>query len=292
MSHQYQHTTTSPHQNIVVGKVVIAGAGPGDPELITMKAFRFLQNADVLIVDRLVSEDLLGFIKEGARVIFAGKQGGNENSVAQAEINDLLVEEARKNKLVLRLKGGDASIFSNLLDELAVLVAHKIPYQIIPGITAASGAAAAAGIPLTARGLSAAVRFLTCYKSDLLNAATWEELARTDDTLVFYMSSGTLSCIVGKLLDHGISNDKYLAIVEQATTPHQNVQIFNLHEYEMKPTAKLASPSLIIIGKVARLHAQFKWLPNASGEEYFPPLQQKKILSFHISRNKPYADRT
>ena len=261
--------------NTHTGKVILAGAGPGDPELLTVKALRYLQKADVVITDRLVSEVILQeYVREEALIIPVGKQCGKGASTAQSDINDLLVEYANQGKLVVRLKGGDASIFSNILDELRTLAAHGIPYEIIPGITAALGAAAYAGIPLTARGYSTAVRFLTYYKKDALNESYWKDLAQTDDTLVFYMSSDPLDQLVEKLQQYGIGADKWLAVIEQATTPLQNVYNCPVHAY--LPAAKgshYTSPTLIIIGKVAALHETFQWKNNSgSKENYFVPV--------------------
>ena len=148
--------------NNIKAKVILAGAGPGDPELITVKVARYLQLADVVLTDRLVSEEILNtYVRKDAEIIHVGKQCRRGISTPQKTINELIVEYALQNKLVVRLKGGDVSIFSNILDELEALVANKISYEIIPGVTAALGAAATAGIPLTARGYSTAVRFLT-----------------------------------------------------------------------------------------------------------------------------------
>jgi uroporphyrin-III C-methyltransferase len=217
------------------GKVILAGAGPGDPELVTLKTLRYLQQADVVISDRLVSAELINEnMKPGALLIPVGKQAGSGSSTPQETINQLLVEYASQYPLVLRLKGGDVTFFSNILDELRTLTHHRIPYELVPGVTAASGAAAYAGIPLTARGYSSAVRFLTYYRSVICNEHSWKDLATTDDTLVFYMSAEVLDSLVEKLLDHGISADKYLTVIEQATTPYQNVHLFNLWEYEKK----------------------------------------------------------
>ena len=259
------------------GKVILAGAGPGDPDLITLKALRYLQNADVVIVDRLVSEDLLTrHVKAGAKVIRVGKQAGNNFSTPQKDINDLLVEFAQYNQLVVRLKGGDVSFFSNMLEELNTLVAHRIPYEIIPGVTAASGAAACAGIPLTARGYASAVRFLTYYRDVVWDEALWKDLAATDDTLVFYMSAEGLDTLVEKLLDNGISPDKHMVVIEQATTPSQKVHLFSLEDYEEKIwDTRFSSPSLIMVGRVTILHKEFQWVPNfSSRKNYFTPLQE------------------
>ncbi len=161
------------------GKVVIAGAGPGDPELITMKAARYLQLADVVLTDRLVSDEILKtYVRKDAEILYVGKQCRRGISTPQKTINELLVDYALMGKLVVRLKGGDVSIFSNIMDELETLVANNIPYEIVPGVTAALGAAAYAGIPLTARGYAPAVRFLTYYKSDIVTDKYWKDLAK------------------------------------------------------------------------------------------------------------------
>lgn len=263
--------------SIKSGKVILAGAGPGDPELLTMKAARYLQNADVVLVDRLVSKEILAdYLSPKAEIIYVGKQYRRGISTPQKTINELMVEHALLRKLVVRLKGGDVSIFSNILDELETLVAHDIPYEIIPGVTAALGAAAFAGIPLTARGYATSVRFLTYYKSDIVTNEYWQELANTEDTLVFYMSSETLSSVVEKLTAHQIDENKLLAVIEQATTPFQNVRIHNLYDFKRNFSAtNFVSPTLIIIGRVVSLHENYKWLENSRTKEfYFKPLNE------------------
>lgn len=267
------------------GRVIIAGAGPGDPELLTLKAVRFLQKADVVLVDRLVSQQIISnFVSPNAEIIHVGKQCRRGISTPQQTINELMVHYALLGKLVVRLKGGDVSIFSNILDELEILTANKLPFEIIPGVTAALGAAAYAGIPLTARGYATSVRFLTCYKSEILSEDYWKELANTNDTLVFYMSSETLLKVVDKLTAHQIHEDKLMAIVEQATTPLQNVQVTNLYDFKRKNSApSFISPTLIIIGRVVALHANFKWLENSASKEYY----FKPINSQLISNNQP-----
>ncbi len=265
-----------------LGKVILAGAGPGDPELITLKAIRYLQIADVVLTDRLVSNEILKqYVRPGAKIIHVGKQCRRGISTPQEFINDLLVRYGLAGKLVVRLKGGDVSIFSNIMDELETLVANNIPYEIIPGVTAALGAAAFAGIPLTARGYSTAVRFLTYYKSDIVTEEYWKELANTNDTLVFYMSSETLSNVVGKLISNNINENKLLAIIEQATTPLQNVHVTNLYDFEKQFKGRsFISPSLVIIGEVVSLHENFKWLQNNySSENYFKPMTSQ-VISF------------
>jgi len=259
-----------------IGKVILAGAGCGDPELITVKAARYLQQADIVLTDRLVSKELLTtYVSSAAEIIYVGKQCRRGFSTPQKSINELIVQFALEGKLVVRLKGGDSSIFSNILDELEVIVAHQIPYEIIPGVSAAMGAAACAGIPLTARGYSTAVRLLTLYKSDVVTDDYWKELANTEDTLVFYMSSETLDTVVDNLVKNKIGADKLLAVVEQATTPFQQVHTSNLYQYHQSVKGRIyASPTLVIIGKVVALHEKFGWLQNAlTSEEYFKPVE-------------------
>lgn len=258
------------------GKVILVGAGCGDPELITVKAVRWLQEADVVLTDRLVSRDILtDYVRKDAEIIYVGKQCRRGFSTPQKSINELIVQFAHEGKLVVRLKGGDVSVFSNVLDELETVVENNIPYEIVPGVSAAMGAAAYAGIPLTARGYSTAVRLLTFYKNDVVTAAYWKELAQTDDTLVFYMSSETLDGVVENLLKYGITGDKLLAVIEQATTPMQQVHTASLQDYTKRLKGKIfASPTLVMIGKVVVLQEKFGWVENAtSNEEYFKPAE-------------------
>ena len=264
------------------GKVILAGAGPGDPELLTIKALRYLQRADVVLADRLVSSVIIDeYVNPEAEVLFVGKQCRRGASTPQETINELMVEYALEGKLVVRLKGGDVSIFSNILDELQTLVEHHITYEIVPGISAALGAAAYSGIPLTARNYTTAVRFLTCYKTDIVSDEYWKELATTQDTLVFYMSAETANHVVAKLTANGVDESKWIAVVEQATTPLQTVYTSSLYDYAAKLGNKtFKSPSLLIIGKVVQLHQQFNWLQNKeTTQEYFAPVESNVLTS-------------
>nr|WP_305049796.1 SAM-dependent methyltransferase [Elizabethkingia bruuniana] len=191
-----------------------------------------------------------------------------------------MVEYALQNKTVARLKGGDVSIFSNILDELQVLKENKIAYEIIPGVTAALGAAAYAGMPLTARGYATSVRFLTYYKSEILNEDYWKEIAETNDTLVFYMSVGNLTNLVDKFKEYGVSSEKKIAVIEQATTPFQKVYTSSFEDFAQKLGHKLfASPSLVVIGKIVNLHEEFSWLQNTDGEGlYFKSITNGSLL--------------
>ena len=260
------------NKNSNKGKVILAGAGPGDPELITLKTLRYLQDADVVLADRLVSAEILHcYVSPRAEIIYVGKQCRKGNSTLQSTINQLMVEHALSGKLVVRLKGGDVSIFSNILDELQTLVEENISYEIIPGITAALGAAAYSGIPLTARNYSTAVRFVTYYRSDVVSQEYWQELASTNDTLVFYMSAETMGSVVEHLKLYNISPDKKIAVVGQATTPEQTVNTYSIDEYADKAgDGDYISPTIAIIGRVVDLHERFGWLKNAEQpREYF-----------------------
>ncbi len=240
--------------------IVFASASCGDPDLLTIKAVKALQQAEIVLTDRLVSKEILErYVSDTAEVIYVGKQAYKENSTKQLIINELLLQYAFLGKRIVRLKGGDSSIFSNILDELETISAHQIPFEIIPGVTAALGAAAYCTIPLTARNYANAVRFLTYWESDAIHDSYWAELAKTDDTLVFYMSSKVLPEVIFHLTKHQIAAEKLLAIIEQATTPQQAVTISNLYDFEKNGLKNkiFASPSLIIIGKVVQLHERF-----------------------------------
>ncbi|MEA3426910.1 MAG: uroporphyrinogen-III C-methyltransferase [Bacteroidota bacterium] len=276
------------------GKVILAGAGPGDPDLVTVKTAHYLQQADVVLTDRLVSELILQrYVRPSATIIEVGKQCRRGVSTPQQTINELMVQYASAGKLVVRLKGGDVAFFSNVLDELDSLLANGIPYEIVPGITAASGASAYAGIPLTARNHATAVRFLTCYQSAVLSDDYWKELATTTDTLVFYMSSETLDMLVSNLIRYGMEASMQLAVIEQATTSYQQVYTCGLYEYAEKFRSRsFLSPSLVIIGKVVALQRSFSWFRGSDlGEYYFKPLTSP-VKSIHTHEQpKQYAGR-
>jgi uroporphyrin-III C-methyltransferase len=274
----------------IKGKVIIAGAGPGDPELITVKAIRALMSADVVLTDRLVSAEILAtYVPAAAQIIYVGKQYGKNGSIAQQDINQLLLQHAHDGKTVVRLKGGDVAFFSNVLDELATLAAAKIPFEIIPGITAASGASASAGIPLTARGYATGVKFLTYYRTDIVSVEEWRTLATSDDTLVFYMSSSTIRKAVEQLIAAGIPADKEMAVIEQATTPAQKVTTYRLPDFIKNGNdIEFASPTLVIVGAVVTLHQQFRWQANQNEQHNcFTPVNhwEPTLVDLENSRN-------
>lgn len=258
-------------QIIKKGKVVLAGAGPGDPDLISLKTLKYLQTAEVILTDRLVSPELIeNYAQESATVIYVGKQCSKGIWTPQKEINELLVAYALQGKLVLRLKGGDASLFSNVLDELQMLKDNHIPYEIIPGISAAFGAAAYSGIPLTARGYSRGVRFLTLYDLNTVSDTQWSDWASTEDTLVFYMSGQRLNTLAEKLLVRKIDPAKGLAVIQQATTPFQNTQVFSFESISKKPLPEFDYvPTLLILGKVVTLHQQYAWFAESTNSESY-----------------------
>lgn len=261
---------------ITYGKVYFIGAGPGDPELLTIKAARILAGAEVVITDRLVSESIIQqYVNPDAIVIPVGKQGRSNASTPQPEINDIIVQFATAYKRIVRLKGGDIALYSNILDELITVNSHGIPYEIIPGITALSGASACTGVPLTARGLAVGVRILTYYTNTAISDDTWKQLASFEDTLVFYMTGNALPQLVNNLLKGGADQTIPFLVIEQATTPNQHVQEFTLGGFNNFPVRQeFLSPSLVVMGKVASLYQQFAWLPNNNERvAYFKPLE-------------------
>jgi uroporphyrin-III C-methyltransferase len=257
------------------GKVILAGAGPGDPDLITLKLQQRLSEADVIIADRLVNPAIIqDHAGKDAEIILAGKQGYNDASLPQEEITALIIKHALAGKKVLRLKGGDVAFFSNVLDELNALYQHNIPFEIIPGVTAASGASAYAGIPLTARGYAQGVQFIALNPTGDLSIEQWKALAATTDTLVFYMASKNLFELVRQLLGHFKDSSTPLAVIEQATTAHQQVHTTTLANCQTDfANQSFSSPSLVIVGNVVTLHEQFNWFEGKEKGSVFEELK-------------------
>lgn len=259
----------------IAGKVILAGAGPGDAELITLKLQKRLSEADVIITDRLVNPEIIKeHVRKDALVIFAGKQGYNDASATREKINSLIIEHALNGKRVVRLKGGDVAFFSNVLDELLTCKQHSIPFEIIPGITAASGASAYSGIPLTARNYSQGVQWLAYNPNSNYSPERLKELAFTTDTLVFYMAAKNISELAKQLLQYNSNADTALAVIEQATTPYQQVHLSSLKSCFKDFAAKeFSSPSLVIIGNVTRLYEQFNWYKSVGEGTIFKELE-------------------
>lgn len=256
--------TTNPAYKIFTpGRVILAGAGPGDPGLVTLKLAQTLAIADVIIADRLVNPQIIQeHAKPEAEIITVGKQGYNDASTRQEDINHLLVDKSNPGKTVVRLKGGDVAIFSNVWDEISALREAGIPYEIIPGITAASGASAYAGIPLTARAIASGVRFVTISDTTPLEENIWADWASTMDTLVFYMCVAKTAQIIERLRPMA-SEDKPMLCIEQATTPFQRISCgrLNLPSTAWLPQA-VSTPALLIIGEVCSLHQAYQWFKS------------------------------
>lgn len=241
------------------GEVYLVGAGPGDPELLTLKALRLMQQADVVIYDRLVSQPILDLCRRDAQKIYVGKARSN-HSVAQTDINQLLVDYALQGKRVCRLKGGDPFIFGRGGEELQQLFVHNIPFQVVPGITAASGCAAYAGIPLTHRDYAQSVRFLTGHLKEGSPELPWQELIYENQTLVLYMGLVGLEQICQNLIAHGQRKDMPIALIAKGTTAEQKIVVGTLADIHQKVQQhQIVAPTLTIIGEVVRLHEQLNW---------------------------------
>ena len=236
--------------------VHLVGAGPGDPELLTLKAARLLRQAEVVVYDRLISEEILDLVPRGAVRLYVGKTTGC-HAVPQGDINALLVDVARTGKRVVRLKGGDPFIFGRGSEEAEYLARHGVPFEVVPGITAAAGCTAAANIPLTHRGLATGVRFVTghCRENGEL-VLDWDGMADPDTTLVIYMGLANLALIGGKLSAAGLPGDTPVAAIAEGTTPRQRVVIATLADMaEQVGAARLEAPVLIVVGAVVKLAA-------------------------------------
>ncbi|MDA1171924.1 MAG: siroheme synthase CysG [Proteobacteria bacterium] len=241
------------------GEVYLVGAGPGDPELLTLKALRLMQQADVVIYDRLVSPAIMELCRRDATKIYVGKARSN-HAVPQEGINALLVEYASKGQRVCRLKGGDPFIFGRGGEEIQELFAAGVPFQVVPGITAASGCSAYAGIPLTHRDYAQSVRFLTGHLKEGSPELPWDELVYQNQTLVLYMGLVGLEKICEKLIEHGQRPDMPVALISKGTTSEQKVVVGTLADIASKVEENhIQAPTLTIIGDVVSLREQLQW---------------------------------
>ena len=241
------------------GRVFLVGAGPGDPELLTLRAVRLLQQAHVIVYDHLVSSAVLDFVSPTAERIYAGKRR-NEHTMRQEQINALLIKLALEGKQVVRLKGGDPFIFGRGGEELQALAKHDIAFEVVPGVTAAAGVSSYAGIPLTHRDYAQSCLFVTGHLKDGSADLDWPSLVRANQTVVIYMGLGGLPEICRQMMAHGASPDLPIAVVQDGTITTQKVVTGTLADMPGRVAqARLKSPCLTIIGEVVKLHDALAW---------------------------------
>ena len=246
-----------------LGEVYLVGAGPGDPDLLTFKALRLIQQADVVLYDRLVSKGVMDLVRRDSELIYVGKKGGSDKSTRQVDINNQLVELAKSGKRVCRLKGGDPFIFGRGGEEIESLSENGIPFQVVPGITAASGCSSYAGIPLTHRDYSQSCRFVTAHLKDGTTDLPWDELIVDQQTIVFYMALSGANYICEKLMEHGMDKDMPIAIIEKGTMPEQKVYISSLTKLpDLLAKEDIHAPTLMIVGEVVKLNEKLNWYGN------------------------------
>ena len=241
------------------GEVALVGAGPGDPDLLTFRALRLMQQADVVLYDRLVSKEVLDLVRRDAELVYVGKKR-DYHSVRQEEINQTLADLAKAGKRVVRLKGGDPFIFGRGGEEIETLAEQGVPFQVVPGITAASGCASYAGIPLTHRDYAQSVRFVTGQLKDGTIDLDWNILAQPQQTIVIYMGLKGLPVICEQLIKHGAASSLPAALVQQGTTVHQQVMTGTLSTLpDVIKGKEVHAPTLLIIGEVVSLHEKLSW---------------------------------
>ncbi|MCW9014004.1 MAG: uroporphyrinogen-III C-methyltransferase [Gammaproteobacteria bacterium] len=245
--------------------VSLVGAGPGDPELLTLKAHKLLQQAEVIVYDRLVSQAILDMIPHGTKMVYVGKASGKHH-MNQDETNQLLVNLAKTSRKVVRLKGGDPFIFGRGSEEAQFLLQHNIDFEYVPGITAASACSAYAGIPLTHRGIASSVRLITGHcRADKPLDLNWESLADKNTTLVFYMGLASLPQLREELVKAGLAASTPAAVVENGTTSNQRRCISTLDNLPLDiQKMSIQSPALIIIGNVVSFADELNWFTPQS----------------------------
>ena len=255
---------TSGARAVVPGTVYLVGAGPGDPELLTLRAARLLAEAEVIVYDHLVSEPILELCRGEAERIYAGKERDN-HTLSQPDLNQLLVRLAHECRRVVRLKGGDPFIFGRGGEEIEALAAAGIPFEVVPGITAACGVAAYAGIPLTHRDYANSCLFVAGHLKDGSVDLDWDSLVRPRRTLVVYMGLRGLPTLCRELAAHGLPESTPAAIVQHGSTPSQRTVVGTLATLPQRAAAaRLAPPTLIIVGDVVRMHSRLAWYEAAA----------------------------
>lgn len=241
------------------GQVFLVGAGPGDPDLLTVKALRVIESADIILYDRLVSDEIMALANPTADKIYVGKIKGY-HSLPQEQLNQLICQLALQGKTVCRLKGGDPFMFGRGAEELKLLAEHNIKFEVVPGITAAAGCSAYAGIPLTHREYNQSCTFVTGHFKGSHVDHDWQALAKPDQTLVFYMGLTNIEEICANLMQNGLSNSTPVAFIENGTTKHQRVVTTTLSK-AVSSVAKeqIVSPALVVVGKVVALRSELTW---------------------------------
>ncbi|MEE9388289.1 MAG: siroheme synthase CysG [Paracoccaceae bacterium] len=260
------------------GEVYLVGAGPGDPDLLTFKALRLMQRADVVLYDRLVGDEIVDLLRRDAERIYVGKLP-NQHTMSQEDISQLMVDLAKKGKRVLRLKGGDPFVFGRGGEEIETLAENDIPFQVVPGITAASGATAYAGIPLTHRDYAQACVFVTAHGREGVLGLDWDVLLRPAQTVAVYMGLSSLKDLSEQFVNRGANPDTPAAIIDNGTRPNQKVAVGTVSMlHELAVQNELTGPSMIVIGDVVRLREKLRWFSEHDTARYSMGLSAKEAL--------------